>query len=189
MPVGAFPVWKTCSQKSRFCFGPKTVVLRFFNVFGPRQDPDSPYSAVIPRFIATLMRGERPTIFGDGEQTRDFTYVSNVVAAVMLACRAPAAPGRVYNVAAGGGTTVNRIFEMLCDALGVRAEPVYTPPRPGEVLHSRADIGAARRDLGFAPRVTLEEGLVDLLSWVKEQTAVDRFTQVEKELAAKSLVV
>ncbi len=140
-------------------YGLETVVLRYFNVFGPRQDPNSAYAAVIPRFISTIMRGERPTIYGDGEQTRDFTYVANVVEANLLACAAPQAAGRVYNVAAGGSTTVNAIYRMLSDALGADTEPEYVPPRPGEVRHSRAEVGAARRDLGYEPRITVEEGV------------------------------
>jgi len=135
------------------------VALRYFNVFGPRQDPRSQYAAVIPNFIVALLTGEPPTIFGDGEQSRDFTYVENVVEANLLAMDAEVAPGRVYNVACGERITLNRLYDDLQELIGRDVEPVHTDPRPGDVRHSLADVGRARDELGYAPRVGLREGL------------------------------
>ncbi len=140
-------------------YGLETVVLRYFNVFGPRQDPTSHYSAVIPKFIARLGRGEAPTVYGDGEQSRDFTYVDNVVDANLLAAEIPEAVGEVINVACGRRMTLNQLLEELRAIMGVSASAVYESPRPGDVRHSQADIGKARRLLGFEPAVDIREGL------------------------------
>jgi len=140
-------------------FGLDVVALRYFNVFGPRQDPSSQYSAVIPKLIAALTAGRRPVIFGDGEQSRDFTYVENVVRANALAMDAPGVAGQIYNVACGERVTVNRLVRETEDLLGVEIEPVYTAPRPGDVRHSVADLSRARRELGYEPTVRLREGL------------------------------
>ncbi len=140
-------------------YGLETVVLRYFNVFGPRQDPTSHYSAVIPKFIARLGRGEAPTVYGDGEQSRDFTYVDNVVGANLLAAEIPEAVGEVINVACGRRMTLNQLLEELRAIMGVSASAVYESPRPGDVRHSQADIGKARRLLGFEPAVDIREGL------------------------------
>jgi nucleoside-diphosphate-sugar epimerase len=137
----------------------ETVCLRYFNVFGPRQDPTSQYAAVIPNFITALLAGESPVIFGDGEQSRDFTYVANVVQANLLAMGAPGAPGNVYNIARGQRITLNRLVAELCGALGVDVKPVYGAPRPGDIRHSLADLSRARADLGYEPVVQLREGL------------------------------
>ena len=141
-------------------YGLETVALRYFNVFGPRQDPRSEYAAVIPRFITALLAGESPTIFGDGTQSRDFTFVEDVVEANVLAMDAPGAAGQVLNVAHGERTTVNGLLEQLGAVTGVRVEPRYAPPRAGEVRHSLADVSRARRVLGWEPRVDLREGLL-----------------------------
>ncbi|MGQ0805915.1 MAG: NAD-dependent epimerase/dehydratase family protein [Actinomycetota bacterium] len=141
--------------------GLETVVLRYFNVYGPRQRPGSPYAAVVPRFVDALRRGERPTIYGDGRQSRDFTFVADTVAATMAAASAPSArcSGRVFNVAGGVERTVADLLEILCGLFGVAPEADYTDRRPGDVVHSCADISAAREALGFDPGVPLEEGL------------------------------
>jgi UDP-glucose 4-epimerase len=140
-------------------YGLETVRLRFFNVFGPRQRADSPYSGVIPLFIAAMAAGRRPTVYGDGLQSRDFTYVSNVVQALVKAARAPAAPGNVYNVGNGGTTSVLELIEQLNRLLGTRVRPEFSPSRAGDVRHSQANIERAQGDLGYRPRVSFAEGL------------------------------
>jgi UDP-glucose 4-epimerase len=150
-------------------YGLETVSLRFFNVFGPRQDPTSPYSGVLSLFIAALLEGRRPTIFGDGEQSRDFTYVDNVVEALLLACAAPNASGKVFNVATGQRYSLNRIFAYLRSIIGGNIEPIYGQPRPGDILHSQADISLARKALGYKPKVMLEEGLRRTVAWYAEE--------------------
>jgi UDP-glucose 4-epimerase len=140
-------------------YGLETVALRYFNVFGPRQDPRSEYAAVIPRFINALLAGDAPTIFGDGEQSRDFTFVDDVVAANALAMDAPGVAGQVFNVARGERTTVNSLLEELGAVIDVSVEPQHAPARPGEVRHSLADVGRARSVLGWEPQVDLREGL------------------------------
>jgi UDP-glucose 4-epimerase len=140
-------------------YGLETVSLRYFNVFGPRQDPTSQYAAVIPNFISALTAGRSPVIYGDGEQSRDFTYVANVVHANMLAIDAAGVCGRVYNVACGERVTLNRLFGELRDLLDAEVEPVYDDPRPGDIKHSLADLSLARAELGYEPLVRLREGL------------------------------
>ena len=141
--------------------GLEFVAMRFFNIFGPRQDPDSPYAAVVPIFIHALRTGKAPTIYGDGEQTRDFTYVTNVAEALLVAAQAPGdkASGKVCNVACGGRTSLNTIYETLQSLSGTRLPAVYAAARTGDVRHSQADISAAKAALGWTPRVGLEEGL------------------------------
>ncbi len=149
-------------------YGLETVSLRYFNIFGPRQDPTSQYAAVIPRFIAALLRGESPTIYGDGEQTRDFTFVENCVQANLLAATASGVAGEVFNVGAGKQTSVNELFRLLRTLIGAdHIEPIYAPPRPGDVRHSLADITKARKQLGYEPMVTLEEGLQRTIAWFR----------------------
>jgi len=148
-------------------YGLETVTIRYFNVFGPRQDPSSPYSGVISRFITALLAGERPTIHGDGEQTRDFTYVANVVDGVLRAAGTPDACGRVINVATGGRVSINRLFRTLQDLAGGKVEPVYGPPREGEVRDSQADITLAGAILGYTPVVGFEEGLRRTVEWYR----------------------
>jgi len=142
------------------CFGIEFIGLRYFNVYGPRQDPDGPYAAVVPRFFKSYRSGERPVIFGDGEQSRDFTFVSDTVAANLLAAEAPGSVcGRAYNIAAGGRVTVNDIAESIRKAVGSSAVPRYEAPRAGDVKHSLADPSRARESLGFIARVSLDEGI------------------------------
>jgi len=171
-PLSPYAVTKAAGEKYCRMFhrtlGLPAVCLRYFNIFGPRQDPSSQYAAVIPLFITALLEGRSPTIFGDGSQSRDFTYVSNVVRANVLACRAEGAPGRAVNIACGGRTTVNELASSLRDILGVRREPVHGEPRPGDVPHSWADLGLAESVLGYRPEVGLREGLERTILWFKE---------------------
>jgi nucleoside-diphosphate-sugar epimerase len=152
-------------------YGLETVTIRYFNVFGPRQDPSSPYSGVISLFISALCDGRQPTIYGDGEHTRDFTYVANVVDGVLRACHAPGASGEVINVATGGRISLNHLFRTVRELVGARLEPKYAPPRAGDVRDSQADISKATRLLGYAPTVTFEEGLHRTVAWYKGQPA------------------
>ena len=153
-------------------YGIETVVLRYFNVFGPRQDPTSQYAAVIPLFITALQEGKSPTIFGDGEQSRDFTYVANVVEANLLACQAPDASGRVINIACGERITINDLIRALQQLLKVDTEPIYDQPRPGDVKHSVADITRARELLGYETVVAFEEGLRRTAEWFAKDAGV-----------------
>jgi UDP-glucose 4-epimerase len=146
-------------------YGLETVRLRFFNVFGPRQDAKSPYSGVIALFIAALCEGQAPTIYGDGLQGRDFVYVDNVVEALCQAARAAAAVGKVYNIGSGQSTTVLDLVGHLNRLLGTKIEPRHAPPRAGDVRYSEADITRARRDLGYDPAVSFEEGLARTLDY------------------------
>jgi nucleoside-diphosphate-sugar epimerase len=152
-------------------YGLETVTIRYFNVFGPRQDPSSPYSGVISLFISALCEGRRPTIFGDGEQTRDFTYVANVVDGVLRACDAPGVSGEVINVATGGRISLNRLFETLRRLIGAEVEPIYRDARAGDVRHSQADVGKAERLLGYQPLVSFEEGLGRTVAWYRQMAA------------------
>jgi UDP-glucose 4-epimerase len=143
----------------------ETVVLRYFNVFGPRQHAGSDYAAAIPRFVLALTEGRAPTVYGDGEQTRDFTYVDNVVDANVLAMTANEAVGRVFNVGGGQATSVNKLLAELASALGHSVDARYVEPRPGDIRHSRADISLAWSTLGYEPRIGLAEGLRRMVRW------------------------
>ena len=149
-------------------YGLETVTIRYFNVFGPRQDPSSPYSGVISLFISALCEGRRPTIYGDGEQTRDFTYVANVVDGVLRACTATGASGEVINVATSGRISLNQLFATVKHEVGSTLEPIYSSPRAGDVRDSQADIGKAQRLLGYTPLVSFEEGLGRTVAWYRE---------------------
>ena len=149
-------------------YGLETVSIRYFNVFGPRQDPGSPYSGVISLFVKWLLAGERPTIYGDGEQTRDFTYVANVVDGVLSACEAPGASGESINVATEGRVSLNQLLGELQRIIGTNLEPIYGPPRVGDVRDSQASIAKARRLLGYEPSVPFEEGLRRTVAWFRE---------------------
>src|SRR5262249_48093511 len=140
-------------------YGLETVRLRFFNIFGPRQDAKSPYSGVIALFIAAMSAGQSPTIQGDGLQSRDFTYVTNAVQAVFRAAEGPAAGGDGYNIGSGGSTTVLDLVKHLNQILGSHIQPRFAPPRAGDVRHSQANISRARRDLGYEPEVSFNDGL------------------------------
>ena len=149
-------------------YGLETVTIRYFNVFGPRQDPSSPYSGVISLFIRALIEGRAPTIYGDGGQTRDFTYVANVIDGVLKACAAPAASGEVINVATGGRISLNELFRALKVLTGASVDPIYAETRAGDVRDSQADIDKARRLLGYEPTVTLEQGLEKTVAWFRK---------------------
>jgi nucleoside-diphosphate-sugar epimerase len=148
-------------------YGLETVTIRYFNVFGPRQDPSSPYSGVISVFIRALCEGRRPTIYGDGGHTRDFTYVANVVDGVLRACQADGASGEVINVATGGRISLNELFQAVRAITGARVEPIYEQPRAGDVRDSQADIGKARRLLGYEPSVKFDQGLEKTVEWFR----------------------
>ena len=151
----------------------ETVCLRYFNIFGARQVPDSPYSGVMAKFILLMMRGECPIIFGDGEQGRDFTHISNVVEANLLALTAPAASaaGRVFNIACGQRHTLNETYHLLASLLGFKHPPKYGPEREGDVRDSLADISAASDALGYVPRTNFEEGLRRTVAWYRDEFA------------------
>lgn len=149
-------------------YGLETVSLRYFNVFGARQDPTSTYAAVIPKFITAMLRGDRPIIFGDGQQSRDFTYIDNVAQGNLLACKAPKAVGETLNLAAGGRIVLNDLVAQLNAILGSDLTPIYAAERPGDILHSQADISKARALLGFEPVVSFEEGLRRTVDWYRE---------------------
>ena len=156
-----------CSVYSKV-YGMPTVSIRYFNVFGPRQDPASQYAAVIPIFISHLLEGKSPTIYGDGEQSRDFTYVGNIVKANIMAARWKEAAGQVINVACGGRFTLNELYGMLCELTGVSIDPVYADTRPGDVKHSQADISMAEKLLGYSVETGFEEGLKRTVEWYKQ---------------------
>jgi len=154
-------------------YGLETVSLRYFNIFGPRQDANSQYSGVLAKFITQMQLGEAPTIFGDGEQSRDFTFVANAVQANLKACAAPAeeVSGRVFNIATGTRFSLNQIFEMLSRIIGFAGPAKYAEPRTGDVKHSLADITLAQKHLGYSPDVGFEEGLKRTVRWYEEQHA------------------
>jgi len=148
-------------------YGLETVSIRYFNVFGPRQDPSSAYSGVISVFATALIENRPPSIYGDGEQTRDFTYVANVVDGVLRACDAPDASGEVINVATGGRISLNKLFYVMRDIVGASVEPVYVESRQGDVRDSQADIRKAKEILGYEPTVPFEEGLSQTIAWYR----------------------
>jgi UDP-glucose 4-epimerase len=148
-------------------FGLETVSLRYFNVFGPYQDPASQYAAAIPAFVTAILKDEPPTIYGDGEQSRDFTYIDNVVDANLLAARARQTKGEVVNIACGQAVTVNEIIDMINSLLDKSVKPIYTDPRPGDVKHSLADIIAAKNLIGYQPNVSFDNGLRLAIDWYK----------------------
>jgi len=155
-----------CSVFSKI-FGLETISLRYFNVFGPQQDPRSQYAAAIPAFVTAILKDEPPTIYGDGEQSRDFTYIDNVVDANLLAARSKRTQGEVVNIACGKAVTVNEIIDMINNLLGKNVKPKYTAPRPGDVKHSLADITAAKNLIDFKPKVSFNDGLRLAIDWYK----------------------
>jgi UDP-glucose 4-epimerase len=152
--------------------GPEAVALRYFNVFGPYQDTESPYAAVIPLFIRALMAGAAPVVYGDGEQSRDFVFVHDVVEANLLAAATPEAAGEVLNIGSGGRRSLNELLRILAELMNVEAEPEYRDERPGDVKHSEADISRAREVIGYKPRVPFEDALARTIEWYqgKEDT-------------------
>jgi len=170
-PVSPYAVAKLAGEHymtSFFrCYGLETVCLRYFNIFGARQDPASPYSGVLARFITQMLQGEKPTIFGDGEQSRDFTHVDNVVEANLIACAAPAndVAGRIFNIATGIRTDLNQVFQLVKQLTGYQGEVSYGSERAGDVKHSVADLSQAERILNYRPIVYFEEGLRRTIEW------------------------
>jgi len=152
------------------CYGLENVSLRYFNVFGPRQDPGSPYSGVLSLFITAMLEGRQPTVFGDGEQSRDFTYVSNVVDATLRAMETPGVSGLVFNAGTGGRFTLNQTLALLARISGKPANAKYDPPRAGDIRDSQADVSLARQMLGYVPTVGFEEGLRRTWEWYKTQS-------------------
>ncbi len=171
-PISPYGVSKLAGE--HYCvafyetYGLETVSLRYFNVFGPRQNPNSPYTGVMAIFIPLMLQGKQPTIYGDGTQTRDFTYIQNNVMANLLAVTAERAPGEVINIACGQSYSVLGIVEAINRILGTSLEPLFAPPRPGDILHSRASIGKARAILQYEPQVDLEEGLRRTIAWYRD---------------------
>ncbi len=172
-PLSPYAVSKLAAEQYCMSFytvyGFETVALRYFNVFGPRQDPASQYSAVIPKFITALLAGDAPTIYGDGEQTRDFTFVGNVIAANLHALTATNAPGQYFNIAMGQATSLNQLADMLNELVGTNVRPNYAPPRKGDIKHSTADVTKIRDALGFTPKISLIEGLRETVEWYRKQ--------------------
>lgn len=171
MPISPYGVEKLTGEAYLHvyaqAFGVETVSLRYFNVFGPRQDPKSPYSGVISIFVDRLLRGERLTIFGDGNQTRDFVYVGNVVQANILAATKPGVAGRAFNIGCGQETTLRTLASRLAEIAGVPLHIDFEPPRAGDIVASYADIARARAELGYEPTVRVEDGLRQLVTWVR----------------------
>jgi nucleoside-diphosphate-sugar epimerase len=172
-PISPYAVAKLASEHYLIsfyrCYGLVTVALRYFNIFGPRQDPSSPYSGVLAKFITQMLAGHQPTIFGDGEQSRDFTYIDNAVEANLLACTAPApqAAGKVFNVATGRRVTLNETFKLLQTLTAYSGSPIYAAERGGDIKHSLADISSAEKHLGYKPKVNFEEGLRRTVDWYR----------------------
>jgi nucleoside-diphosphate-sugar epimerase len=174
-PISPYAVAKLASERYMIsfyrCYGLETVSLRYFNIFGPRQDPSSPYSGVLAKFITQMLSGQQPTIFGDGEQSRDFTYIDNAVEANLLACKAPAAQaaGRVFNVATGRRVTLNETFKLLQPLTSYSGSPIYGVERGGDIKHSLADISAAEKHLGYKAKVSFQDGLQRTVEWYRRK--------------------
>jgi UDP-glucose 4-epimerase len=179
-PISPYAVAKLASEYYMVsfyrCYGLETVSLRYFNIFGPRQDPSSPYSGVLAKFTTLMLRGEQPVIYGDGEQSRDFTYIDNAVSANLLACTAPASEcaGRVFNVATGRRVTLNETVEILKNLTGYTGAAKYGAERGGDIKHSLADITLAQKHLGYKPLVDFEEGLRRTVEWYKSEAQAAR---------------
>jgi UDP-glucose 4-epimerase len=177
-PISPYAVAKLASEYYMIsffrCYGLETVCLRYFNIFGPRQDPTSPYSGVLAKFITQMLQGEQPTIFGDGEQSRDFTYIENAVSANLLACKAPAqrAAGHVFNIATGRRASLKETFAALKKITAYEGDVNFGPERAGDVKHSLADITRAQEALGYKPLVHFEEGLRRTVEWYRGQMKV-----------------
>ena len=150
------------------CYGLENVSLRYFNIFGPRQDPSSPYSGVLAKFCTAFLEDSQPVVFGDGEQTRDFTYVENAVQANLLACEAPNVSGKVFNVGVAGRVSLNAVLRELGKITGKTLDAKYEPPRDGDIRDSQADISQAKEFLGYDPQVTFEDGLARTFEWYRE---------------------
>jgi UDP-glucose 4-epimerase len=182
LPISPYAVTKLAGelymQSFHRVYGLPTVALRYFNVFGPRQDPTSQYSGVMAKFITSMLKDESPTIYGDGEQSRDFTSIEDVISANLLACEAPAekVAGRVFNIACGQRVTLNQTFQALKRIIGFTGEAIHGPERTGDIKHSLADISLAQELLGYQPRVSFEEGLRRTVEWYRQQVAAGAAT-------------
>ena len=170
------------SQTFGRCYGLENASLRYFNIFGPRQDPSSPYSGVLAKFCTAFLEDTQPVVFGDGEQTRDFTFVENAVQANLLACEAANVSGKVFNVGVGGRVSLNSVLRELAKITGKTLEAKYEPPRDGDIRDSQADISQAQELLGYDPQVSFEEGLASTFQWYRETHT----KAVAKETTAKS---
>jgi nucleoside-diphosphate-sugar epimerase len=172
MPISPYAVAKLAGEG--YCrsfhalYGIETVALRYFNVFGPRQDPLSQYAAVIPNFVTAALEGQSPVIFGDGSQTRDFTYIANLIDANLKAMTAPNVAGHALNIASGGRVSLSEVVTAIAELTGRSVEPLYAPPRTGDIAHSMADIGRARDVLGFQPTVDFRTGLALTIDYFVE---------------------
>ena len=172
MPLSPYAVGKLVGEY--YCsvfykvFDLETISLRYFNVFGPHQDPTSQYAAAIPAFVTAILKDKSPTVFGDGLQSRDFTYIDNVVDANLLAARAEHTAGEVLNIACGQAVTVNETIEVINELLGKSINPIYDPPRPGDVKHSLADIAPAEKLLSYKPAISFKQGLQKAITWYRE---------------------
>ena len=171
MPISPYALQKYAGE--RYCqifwklYGLETICLRYFNVFGPKQDPNSQYSAVIPKFIGAMLKNEKPVIFGTGEQSRDFTFVENVVSANLLAVKAEKGFGEVFNVGCGEQISLSQLLDIIKEILGKDIEPEYKEFRMGDVLHTRADISKGKEFIGYAPKINTKEGLTKTVEWYK----------------------
>jgi UDP-glucose 4-epimerase len=173
IPLSPYAVTKLVGEKYlrifSEIFGLGTVSLRYFNIFGPRQDPHSQYAAVIPNFITKVIDGESPTIFGDGEQSRDFTFVANVVKANLMAVESEDISGEVFNIACGDRITVNTLFAKIRQSFKLDIDPIYDEPRPGDILHSFADIAKAKEMMAYVPAVSFDDGLEETIQWYRNK--------------------
>lgn len=178
-PLSPYALQKLTGEK--YCllffklFKIKVVILRYFNVFGERQDPKSPYSAAIPKFVNLMLKGKRPTVFGDGKQSRDFTYVENVVSANLLAVKSKKAEGEIINVACGKNFTLNELIDNINLILKTKIKPIYTKPKSGDVRHSLASISKAKKLLGYKVVVPFKEGLEKYIGWAKEENSKSEY--------------
>ncbi|HWL95198.1 MAG TPA: SDR family oxidoreductase [Phycisphaerae bacterium] len=171
LPLSPYAVQKLAgedySRAFAKCYGLQTLSMRYFNVFGPRQDPQSQYAAAIPALITAILRDESPTIYGDGEQTRDFTYIENIVAANLLAIQSQETRGELINIACGESFSLNQIIDQINEALGKSVRPQYVPPRPGDIKHSWAAISRAEQVIGYSPIIPFAEGLQRTIEWYR----------------------
>src|SRR5215470_3513028 len=186
MPISPYGVTKYVGELygSAFlkCYGLENISLRYFNIFGPRQDPSSPYSGVLAKFCTAFLEDTQPVVFGDGEQTRDFTFVDNAVHANLLACEAPSVSGKVFNVGCGTRISLNQVLAALGKVTGKPLQAKYDPPRDGDIRDSQADISLAKANLGYEPLVGFEEGLKITFDWYRET----QLKAAAKEAAAKT---
>jgi nucleoside-diphosphate-sugar epimerase len=186
-PISPYAVAKLASEyymtSFYHCYGLETVCLRYFNIFGPRQDPSSPYSGVLAKFITQMLNGEQPTILGDGRQSRDFTYIDNTVEANLLAAKAPAsqAAGQVFNVATGTRVDLNETFQLLKKIIGYNGDVKYGPERAGDVKHSLADLSRIEKHLGYKPKTSFEEGLRRTVEWYRGQQKAAKALEVQQK--------